>query len=101
MTIQSEWLDDNSVVIFLSGRLDTNSAPKFELELKSLVERAAGIILDFKDLSYISSSGLHILLQTQRAMNNIKRKFVIKNLGEAVRDVLEMTGVINLISLEE
>ena len=101
MTIQSEQLDANSVVLFLSGRLDTTSAPKFELELKPFLNGATDITLDFKNVSYISSSGLHVLLQTQRAMNLHNRKLVIKNIAEPVRNVFEMTGFINLIKLEE
>jgi len=73
----------------------------YEGELKRLVDGTTDVILDLKDLTYISSSGLHILLQLQKIMNNGKRKFVIKNMGEAVRSIFEMTGFINLITQEE
>ena len=100
MEIRSEKQELNSVVLFLSGQLDTNSASRLELELKPLVKSATDIILDFKDISYISSSGLHVLLQAHKQMSRKKRKLVIRNIGESVRDVFEMTGFINLITLE-
>ena len=101
MIIKTEQLDRNSAVLFLSGQLDTASASNFELELKPLVDGTGDITLDLKDLSYISSSGLHVVLQTQKAMNTGKRKLIIKNMCESVREVFEITGVINLITLEE
>ena len=100
MTIKSEQLDQNTLLLCLSGRLDTVSSSKFELELKPFVDGTADITLDLKDLSYISSSGLHVLIQTQKAMNAGKRKLVIKNINETVRNVFEMTGFINLINQE-
>jgi len=101
MTIQSERVDRNSVVLFLSGRLDTFATSELELALNQLVDGSTDITLDLKDLSYISSLGLHVLLQTLKVMSASKRKFVIRNVGEAVRAVLEMTGFTSLITLEE
>ena len=100
MKIKMERVDRNSVVLFLSGRLDTTSASTFERKLKQFVERSIDITLDFKELNYISSSGLHVLLQTLKVMNKNKRKFIIKNICELVREVFEMTGFIDLITVE-
>ena len=101
MTIKSELQNKDFLVLFISGRLDTISATTLELELERLVDGTMVIILDLKNLSYISSSGLHVLLQTQKMMNAKKRKLVIKNMREAVREVFEMTGFINIVTLEE
>jgi len=62
MIIRSERLDPDSMILFLSGRLDTATSPTFELELSKLADETVDIIFDLKDLSYISSSGLHVLL---------------------------------------
>ena len=101
MTIRSERLDQNSIVVFLSGRLDTSSAHELELVLKPLADGTADITLDFKDLDYISSLGLHVLLRTYKEMSVSERKFVVKNMGEQVRAVFEMTGFMSLIAQEE
>jgi anti-anti-sigma regulatory factor len=45
--------------------------------------------------------GLRVLLQTQKAMKEKERKLVIKNMGESIREVFEMTGFINLMVQEE
>jgi len=63
MTIKSELYDKKHLLLFISGRLDTASAPKFELELNRLIDGTIDVILDLKGLDYISSSGLHVLLR--------------------------------------
>jgi len=100
MTIQSEKVDNNTVVLHLTGRLDTVCAPILDRELKPLLESTTEIILDFKELSYVSSSGLHVLLQALKVMNASGRNLVIRNVCDSVRTVFVMTGLINLITLE-
>ena len=101
MTIQSKKLDRDSVAVSLSGRLDTLAAHKLEQKVKQVADGKTDIILDFKGLDYISSSGLHVLLQLYKTMSIKKRKLVIKNMNEPVREVFEMTGFISLIPSEE
>jgi len=87
--------------LFLSGRLDTASSSTFELKLNELIDGTLDIIFDLKDLSYISSSGLHVLLQAQKTMTAHNRKLSIRNLGGAVKDVFEMTGFDTIVTLEQ
>jgi len=101
MTIKSELYDNKHLVLFISGKLDTASAATFECELNRLIDGTIDVILDLKELCYISSSGLHVLLQIQKLMNINKRKLVIKNMKEAVRDVFQMTGFIELVTEEK
>jgi len=101
MTIHSKKQGRDFIVFFLSGRFDTVSAPKLEQKIAPFLDGAFDITLDFKDLSYISSSGLHVLLHAYKVMNLNKRKLVIRNMTEPVREVFEMTGFISLIVEEK
>ena len=100
MTIEAD-VGKSTVTLTLSGRLDTANAPQLERKIKQWGDDIVELILDFSDLSYISSMGLRVLLQTQKAMKEKQRRLVIRNMGEAVREVFELTGFINLIVQEE
>ena len=51
---------DGGMLAIVSGRLDTPAAVKAQTEITPLLENAdKEIILDCKDMEYISSSGLH------------------------------------------
>jgi anti-sigma B factor antagonist len=101
MTIQTEKIDQSVVMLSLSGRLDTATAPQLERKLKQFGEETGEIILDFLDLTYISSMGLRVLLQTQKVMKAQGRKLVIRHMNDSIREVFEITGFINLMVQEE
>jgi anti-sigma B factor antagonist len=101
MTITSERINQSVVVMCLSGRLDTSTAPQLERKLKHWGEETPEVVLDFMDLTYISSMGLRVLLQAQKIMTAQSRKLVIRNMNESIREVFEMTGFINLMVQEE
>ena len=90
--------DEKNLTISLSGRLDTVSAPELEAEVAQ-IEADASVILDLKDLEYISYAGLRVLLVIQKKMNQ-KGSFVIRNVNDTVREVLDITGFSDILTIE-
>ena len=85
--------------IVLEGRLDTMSAPELEGELKNSVEGVTSLIFDIKDLQYISSAGLRVLLSAQKVMNK-QGSMVIKNVNEEIQEIFEVTGFVDILTIE-
>ena len=56
-----------------------------------------GIVFDFKNLDYISSAGLRVLLVTRK---KFKDSFIVRNVKEEVKQVLEITGFIDILTIE-
>ncbi|MEG2339890.1 MAG: STAS domain-containing protein, partial [Odoribacter sp.] len=57
------------ILISLSGRLDTTNVQDFEKQIVELYDPAVlNIEMDCSDFTYISSSGLRILLTLQKSM---------------------------------
>ena len=61
--------EGSRLVLALSGRLDTTTAPQLEAELKQSLDGVTALVLDFAELAYLSSAGLRVLLVAQKAMN--------------------------------
>jgi anti-sigma B factor antagonist len=101
MTIEQEKTAQSTIVLSLSGHLDAANAPLLERKIKQWGEDITELILDFKELSYISSMGLRVLLQAKKTFKDRGRKLVIRNMGDTVREVFEMTGFLNLMVQEE
>ena len=57
------------------------------------------LVFDFKKLEYISSAGLRILLACQKKMD-MQGRMIVKNVNEDVREVLDITGFSDIITLE-
>ena len=87
------------LTVFLSGKLDTESAPKLNAELAGSLGGVTELVLDMTDLSYISSAGLRTLLSAQQTMNR-QGRMVLLGVRESIRDVFRITGFLDLLTLE-
>lgn len=91
-------LEDNRLIIRLNGRLDTNTAPELENELKKDLPNVTELVLDFEELKYISSAGLRVVLSTQKVMNK-QGNMVIENVNDFVMEVFEATGFVDILTI--
>ncbi len=98
MTINKE-VKQSELILSLSGRLDTGTSPLLEAEIKDGIGGMTSLVFDFSDLEYISSAGLRVLLSAQKMMNN-QGKMVVRNVNETVRDVFEITGFCDILTIE-
>ncbi|MBE6845511.1 MAG: STAS domain-containing protein [Ruminococcus sp.] len=83
----------------LTGRLDTTTAPIFEAELKNSIDGVEKLVLNFENLEYISSAGLRVVLSAQKIMNE-QGKMVIRNVGDSIMEVFEITGFLDILTIE-
>ena len=79
------------LVVALSGRLDTMTAPQLEDELKKSLDDISELVIDLGELEYISSAGLRVLLSAYKTMRS-KGSMKITNANELVQEVFEVTG---------
>lgn len=93
--------ENQTLNIKLLGRLDTNTAPELDENIKGDLDSVTEIIIDLKDLDYISSAGLRTILVIHKAMNAKSGKLVIKNVKDEVMEVFDMTGFSSFLSIED
>ena len=97
MTINQKKTDEK-LTVELEGRLDTTTAPQLEETLKSSLEGITELELDLKDLVYISSAGLRVLLAAQKVMNK-QGSMVILNANEDLMEIFEVTGFTDILTI--
>ena len=91
--------EDKKLTIKLDGKLDTNTSPDLDSKMSEL-EGMEEVVIDMKDLDYISSAGLRVLLSMQKVMNK-QGKMTIINVCENVMDIFEVTGFSDILDIEE
>ena len=92
-------INNGNVIFALEGRLDTTTAPELDQELKNSLDGVTTLIIDMKDLVYISSAGLRIVLSAQKIMNK-QGKMMIRNANETVMEIFEVTGFSDILTIE-
>lgn len=93
-------LKEDELMVQIFGRLETMTAPKLEEELKSSLQGVKSLIMDLKDLEYISSAGLRVLFSAQKTMNKQDR-MIVRNVNEVVMEVFEVTGSVDVLTIEQ
>lgn len=90
-------LNDTVLTVSTIGRINSITAGELENTLKESYDSVSKIILDFKDLEYISSAGLRVVLAAYKAMTG---NLVVRNSSKGVMEVFEMTGFTNIVTFE-
>ncbi len=98
MTI-SQNKEGTKLTVTLEGRLDTTTAPELETELKTALDGITELVFEIKDLAYISSAGLRVLLSAQKVMNK-QGSMVIRGASEEVMEIFDVTGFVDILTIE-
>ena len=96
MTINVE-RDFELVTLEMTGRLDTTTAPNLESVINELPEDTKELIFDMSGVEYISSAGIRVLLGAYKKMNTNQGIMRIEKANDMVREVFEMTGLLELL----
>ena len=87
-------------VIKISGKLDSNTSPEFETKLMSYINSGENkVLLDCKDLDYISSAGLRVLLLAAKILKNSGGKIVLSSLKEHILEVFNIAGFTSIFPI--
>jgi anti-sigma B factor antagonist len=85
-------------VVGLVGDLDGSNAPNVQAQIVPLIVPGAKLILDMSKVSYMSSSGLRMLLVTYRMITSKSGKVVLVGLSEEIQDTMAMTGFLGFFT---
>ena len=96
MTIDRK-LDNGTLTLSVSGRLDTNTSPELEAAVK--LDGVTALVFDFAGLEYISSAGLRVLLSAKKSLMASSGEMTVVNANESVRNVFEITGCSEIFGL--
>jgi anti-sigma B factor antagonist len=73
--------------ILLAGRFDASQVQQAE----AVFDRVAGTShVNFKDLDYISSAGLGVLLKTQKRLSESGQSLILTQMNKLIRDVFRI-----------
>lgn len=85
--------------IFLEGRLDANWAGHLDDYLNNLVRDGSyRIILNMSGIQYLSSAGIRVLVIQYKNIKRIGGVFQLEALSDAVAEVLEMVGLLSMLT---
>lgn len=89
---------NGKTVLKLNGRLDTIGAEELEKKLDDLVNKGhTNLTIDFKEVKFLSSAGLRVLLKVGHKVNALNGRLTLSNMSEEVRLVIDIAGNLSLL----
>ena len=92
-------MEGNNLIISTKGSIDSNNASDFGNEADKIINsnKFEKLILDFKEIAYVSSAGLRQILRLKKTNPNFK----VINVNSEVYEVFEMTGFSEMMEVEK
>lgn len=95
-------ISNQNVIITLKGRLDTMTAPQLDDEAKNIdFDGVETVTLNLKDLEYISSSGLRVILALYKSLKSKGGNLKIVNVSNTIMELFSMTGMSDYLDIEQ
>ena len=91
-------------VVFAAAwtRVDGTNAREFEEAMRGAINAGdRAMIIDFEELTYISSAGLRAILLTAKLLQKRNARFGICLLAEPIREVFEISGFDKIVPIYE
>jgi anti-sigma B factor antagonist len=88
-------------ILHLSGALDLDTVSRLGLQLDELVRQEGGgeVTIDASELTFIDSTGLHVLINAQRRLTRQGRRLRVIDPPESVRRAIELSRLTETLGL--
>lgn len=95
-------VSNQNVIITLKGRLDTMTAQQLIGEISDIdYDETETVTLNFKDLEYVSSAGLRVVLTLYKNLKSNNGNLKIVNVNNMIMELFTMTGMKDYLDIEQ
>jgi len=84
-------------VVVISGRVDSLSAVTLESELTKVMKNHKKIVLDMKNVEYVSSAGVRTIMKVLQSTQKSGGGLKLASLSNTVKEVLENVGMTQFV----
>ncbi len=99
MNIQKEKKDEEFILKF-SGKLDSSNADELTDTLRHELKEINNLTFDFKDLDFISSKGIRVVLAAYKEVKQ-RGNFKIINANSSIKEIFRLSGLLDLVNLSQ
>ncbi|RXZ84294.1 anti-sigma factor antagonist [Paenibacillaceae bacterium] len=87
-------MNEGHCVVYVSGELDLEVASQLRAAMTPLVELTdQDLTLNLRDLKYIDSTGIGVLVSVLKARNAKQASFTVEAIPPTIRKLFDMTGI--------
>ncbi len=90
---------DKNLIVKLNGELDHHTAEEVREEIDQKIEQnnIKNIIFDFKDMKFMDSSGIGVVIGRYKKVNKLDGQAAVVNMNSHIERIFKMSGLFNII----
>jgi anti-anti-sigma factor len=92
--------DSKKLTIYLNGEIDMDVTEKVKEFILPLIVPEKEIHLNLKDVQYMDSSGISVLIESHQKANELNTKLVLKEISKSVLKVIMMAKLEQILNLD-
>ena len=94
-------IEENSIsTVYLYGEIDMDVTDKAKEAIMPLVEAGKEVHINLKDVQYMDSSGISILIESHQKASEMGTKVTLKEISKSVLKVIMMAKLEQILNLE-
>ena len=99
----TSFLQDGRLTVALTGEIDHHCAKSYIQAISAKIEAYTPdlCILDFRDVTFVDSSGIAVVINAMRGMTQIGGRLALSGLGDQPRKVFRASGIDKLVEIQE
>jgi|TARA_B110001454_G_C12527485_1_gene353760 anti-anti-sigma factor len=91
--------EGNVATVFLSGEIDMDITDKTKEVIMPLIEAKKEVHLNLKDVQYMDSSGISVLIESHQKATELGTKVILKEISKSVLKVIMMAKLEQILNL--
>ena len=92
--------DGNIATVYLDGEIDMDVTEKAKELIMPLIEAKKEVHLNLKDVQYMDSSGISVLIESHQKAMELGTKVILKEIRKSVLIVIMMSKLEQILNLE-
>ncbi len=91
------------LIAYLSGEIDhhTSTAMREKIDIAISLNKPRHLILDFKNVSFMDSSGIGLIMGRYRMMQGFRGSVEVRNITVQTKKLMELSGLSSIVILKE
>ena len=99
----TSFLEEGQLTVALDGEIDHHCAKSYIQAIAAKIEAYTPevCVLDFRDVSFVDSSGIAVVINAMRCMNQIEGQLLLTGIAAQPMRVFRASGIDKLVEIKE
>ena len=99
----TSFLEEGRLTVALDGEIDHHRAKSYIQAIAAKIEAYTPeiCVLDFRDVSFVDSSGIAVVINAMRCMNQIEGHLLLTGIAPQPMRVFRASGIDKLVDIRE